>query len=72
LTRKAKPAEKLRNKKLVAYGTASEAEALAKLGSDYSYQGASDVMRRALALFIHANHPELKTFLRPDLDKGTA
>ena len=67
MTRKAKPAERVRNRKLVAYGTAGEFEALQKLGADYSYQGASDVMRRALALFIVTKHPELRGSLSPDL-----
>ena len=58
--RKKKPVDRLRSHKLVAYATASESEALTKLGSEYTYQGVSDVMRRALAEFITAHHPELK------------
>ena len=59
--------ENRRDCPIVTYLTPSEAEAVAKLGADYTYQGKADAIRRGLALLIHTHHPELVELLRNDL-----
>lgn len=59
--------EDKRRKQVVAYMTEGEDTALNLLGTDYGYDGKSDVLRRGLAALILAKHPELSKHLRKDL-----
>ena len=49
------------------YVTPREAEAVDAMAGPYKR---ADILRRALALFVRTNYPELKENLRKDLDSG--
>lgn len=56
-----------RDKSVTSYVTASEEEAINLLGADYG--GASNAIRRAIALLVMAKRPDLSKLLRSDLTR---
>jgi hypothetical protein len=56
-----------RDKSITSYVTASEEEVVNLLGADYG--GASNAIRRAIALLVTIKRPDLAPKLRSDLTK---
>jgi hypothetical protein len=50
--------------------TPGEKAAIDLLATEYGYSGASDALRRSLALLIATKHNELAKYLRNDLTRA--
>ena len=59
--------EDKRTEQVPVYFSKGEDAALNTLATDFAYHSKGDVIRRSLAAFIKAQHPDLLKLLRKDL-----
>lgn len=69
MTRRTKDPQDKRNIQVRMSVTPGEKAAIDLLATEYGYSGASDALRRSLALLIATKHNELQKYLRNDLTK---